>query len=186
MLKWVKYSFLQSVESTLSVRQLDFSTVSQEISPFVTDKGDEVKEIKSPKQNSHRAKLDTYFNSNKDRQHLRSLIPDECYILKRNTDYLYLIDPAVAKKVVSHILPYIVKNNQLVAESSPGLGLISKELLKNDVGRIRLYETLPEFSEELKVFSEICQFNVFNYHIFVFIFYEKYASFHKFSYDLIL
>lgn len=58
-----------------------------------------------------------------------------------DVDVLYFIDRAAAAQYVSLIKNDLLKNTCFVAELNPGYGVLTTELLKNDVPLIHLYET---------------------------------------------
>lgn len=57
-----------------------------------------------------------------------------------DADVLYFIDRAAAVQYVSLIKNDLLKNTCFVAELNPGYGVLTTELLKNDVPLIHLYE----------------------------------------------
>ncbi|KAK9886297.1 hypothetical protein WA026_015807 [Henosepilachna vigintioctopunctata] len=162
MLKW------KEVETILSLNQKRlfrintyykvFRRFSNQNDIYCSDSDDEVVAIcnnpkarKKNKKMSHKEMLNTYFESNQMRLKVKDLLPEECFSLKKNADFLYLIDPLNAKKVTSCILPYLKQDtSKIIAECTPGLGLISKDLLKNGIEAIRLYEPIPKFRDHLK------------------------------------
>ncbi|CAG9862997.1 unnamed protein product [Phyllotreta striolata] len=64
-------------------------------------------------------------------------------------EYLYLICPQTAKIIAEHVVNS-VNDNQIVAETNVGLGLITSELLDRGVPIVRMYESSPEFRLDLK------------------------------------
>lgn len=86
---------------------------------------------------------------------LKKLLPHiPLKYLHRNSlsQHFYLVSPEVAKDVVKKILPFLdLSGKQLIAETNAGLGLITIELLKAGVNRVRMYESCSEFRMELKV-----------------------------------
>lgn len=82
---------------------------------------------------------------------IKSQIPADLLTRKKSYDSLYLIDPLVARKVVAEILPYLNTNaKQVIAECHPGLGLITRLLLKKGIEPIKLFEPSESFRKLLK------------------------------------
>ncbi|KAG5884975.1 hypothetical protein JTB14_000366 [Gonioctena quinquepunctata] len=48
-----------------------------------------------------------------------------------------------------------LSEKQIISETNAGLGLISTELLERGVDRVRMYESCPEFRQELKNFGKV-------------------------------
>lgn len=105
---------------------------------------------------SFKTRLTKYFNSKPHLKKIQKYIPEKYLINESHPANLYLIDSEIAKDIVKHILPIIQSNkNQLVCETSAGLGFITTELLDNGIELVRMYETCWEFRETLKDFSDV-------------------------------
>ncbi|ENN70609.1 dimethyladenosine transferase 2, mitochondrial [Dendroctonus ponderosae] len=68
----------------------------------------------------------------------------------KNPEYVYLVNPQVADDIAKYVFQSIQSKNHIVAESNPGLGLISQSLIKLGIRSVRLYELNPEFHEYLE------------------------------------
>ncbi|KAL1513105.1 hypothetical protein ABEB36_002567 [Hypothenemus hampei] len=106
----------------------------------------------------HIAELKHFFNKNPHIGAYQAFIPND--IMKKKPykapEYVYLICPDIARKVANHILNH-TGPNQIIAETNPGLGLITQVLLKEGVSNLRLYELNHGFHNYLQgTFSSEC------------------------------
>ncbi|XP_018563365.1 dimethyladenosine transferase 2, mitochondrial [Anoplophora glabripennis] len=126
----------------------------------------------NPKRPSHKRVINRFFLENEHLTALKEHIPEQHLTLRRAglPENLYLICPKVAKIIASHVKAATESNgnNQVIAETNAGLGLISMELLENGVTPVRVYETCPDFRKELKDFEHVYsgQVEVFTKDIF--------------------
>lgn len=109
----------------------------------------------SKKKNKPRSqKIVNYFTSEPHLNEVVKLIPSEYFAPKRRLtlEHLYLADKNIAKDVVSHVLPFILEmKKQIICETNAGLGLITAELLQNNIEAVRMYETCPDLRNIIKV-----------------------------------
>uniref|UniRef100_A0A6P7G9E1 Dimethyladenosine transferase 2, mitochondrial n=1 Tax=Diabrotica virgifera virgifera TaxID=50390 RepID=A0A6P7G9E1_DIAVI len=98
--------------------------------------------------------IDLYFDKHPELSNIKKYIPNKYLSIssKVANEHLYLICVKTAKIIADHVIPF-VKEDQIVAESNVGLGLITTELLEKGVKRVRMYETCPEFRVDLKSFD---------------------------------
>ncbi|XP_066244824.1 dimethyladenosine transferase 2, mitochondrial [Euwallacea similis] len=99
----------------------------------------------------HLKEIDDFFTKNPNLQPYKDLLPKPIIEKKpyKPPDLLYLISPDIAKDVANHLTKRLLDKTQVIAESNPGLGLISKSLLQNGFTSIRLYEGNLEFQSYL-------------------------------------
>lgn len=104
---------------------------------------------------SHKNAMNKFFLENEHLAALKQYIPAQYLALRRAKlpENLYLICPKVAKMIASRVkaTTELNKQNQIIAETNAGLGLITTELLESGVSPVRLYESCPDFRCELKV-----------------------------------
>ncbi|CAH1280387.1 unnamed protein product [Diabrotica balteata] len=98
--------------------------------------------------------IDLHFQKHPELLNIKQYIPEKYLSIssKVANEHLYLICVNTAKIIADHVIPF-VKEDQIVAESNVGLGLITTELLEKGVKRVRMYETCPEFRVDLKSFD---------------------------------
>lgn len=114
--------------------------------------------VASSKRISHKRAINKFFLENEHLFAVKEHIPTQ-YLTRRRTgipENLYLACPKVAKIIASHVKAACesFKENQIIAETNAGLGLITTELLESGVTSVRLYEPCPEFRFELKVTND--------------------------------
>lgn len=118
----------------------------------------ETKKEKSPNLSTIN-KLKRYIASEPHLKAVREYIPEKYIAVKHSKvaiDSIYLIDSKIAKDIVKHILPKLTKQeDQIIAETNAGLGLIASELLDQNVKLVRLYESCAEFRNSLKTFNDV-------------------------------
>lgn len=105
-------------------------------------------------------KVADFFKNDENIQEIIKTIPDKYLKIskKKSPESLYLTCPKTAKTIADKILPLLDSNNDgIIAETCPGPALISQELLKRGVRKIRLYESGSEFIPYLEVFTMIIQ-----------------------------
>lgn len=64
--------------------------------------------------------------------------------------HLYLICPDIAGEIAKYVCERVL-TREVIAETNPGLALISQELLKNEFKKVILYERNAEFYKLLQV-----------------------------------
>lgn len=114
-----------------------------------------------PYQPTSAPKLRSYLKSERHLLQMLPYIPHKYISLKRwdTIENLYLVDSEIAKDAVQLVFPHVKWNKeQVVCETSAGLGLMASELLDRGVPRVRLYEFCPEFRVGLKVCRYGCEF----------------------------
>lgn len=85
---------------------------------------------------------------------IRQLIPGQYLTVTKGvvSDSVYLICPKVAKEVVGLVEPHLdLSNDQIIAETNAGLGLITQELIKIGIPVVRMYEHCEDFRFRLRV-----------------------------------
>lgn len=93
-----------------------------------------------------------FFHSDPDLLKVVSHIPDKYLRQNSLSRHYYLVCPKIAKDIVDKIMPFLdLSGKQLIAETNAGLGLITLELLKRGVPKVRMYEPCAEFRQELRV-----------------------------------
>nr|CAH7716454.1 unnamed protein product [Callosobruchus chinensis] len=106
----------------------------------------------------HTRELYYLFTTYPHLQNIKKYIPPK-YFLRSNTvpaENIYLICPKTAKRIADIVFKYLRSTKtQVIAETNAGLGLIATELLDKGLDLIRLYETCPEFREELRDIAEV-------------------------------
>ncbi|KAF2899754.1 hypothetical protein ILUMI_02530 [Ignelater luminosus] len=137
----------------LNVLRISYSTNYEDI--LFADEIAEPKEKTSfKKQNRPRSqKIINYFANKPHFDEVVKLIPPEYFVSKRRLalQHLHLADKDIAKDVTSHVLPFVLRNKeQIICETNAGLGLISAELLQNNIETVRMYETCPDFRNLIK------------------------------------
>ncbi|KAJ8962737.1 hypothetical protein NQ318_001135 [Aromia moschata] len=117
---------------------------------------EDAQSLKKPRL-SHAKAINIFFQENKEIRGIKQFIPSKYLELKRKgtPDHLYLINPAIAKIIFSHLKSVLnSKSDQIICETNAGLGLVATELLEYGIKLVRLYESCPEFREGLKDFGE--------------------------------
>ncbi|VEN60295.1 unnamed protein product [Callosobruchus maculatus] len=106
----------------------------------------------------HTHELYYLFTTNPHIENIKKYIPPK-YFLRPNklpADNIYLICPKTATKIADIVFKYLRSTKaQVVAETNAGLGLIATELLDRGLDLIRLYESCPEFREELRDIADV-------------------------------
>lgn len=97
-----------------------------------------------------------YLRKNPELLEIKQYIPDK--YLKTSSkianEYLYLICPNAAHKIADHVVS-AATDNQIIAETNTGLGLITTELLEKGIKKVRMYESCSEFRVDLKVSNHV-------------------------------
>ncbi|XP_060523717.1 uncharacterized protein LOC132700420 [Cylas formicarius] len=102
---------------------------------------------------AHVKQVNTFIENNLDIVQYRDSIPCKYLNTKsiKQTRSLYLISPTVAESIGSHVMKAVrVQDEHVIAETNPGLGLITRYLLDQDVNKIHLYESCEEFQLSIK------------------------------------
>lgn len=102
------------------------------------------------KKNTHRDRMDNFFNKNPEYQQIKALIPSK--LLRRNLTTpveMYLIDKSLAKTIAYQIKESFKLKSLVIIEINPGLGLLTEELLSLGVKQIEMMESKPKFYEYL-------------------------------------
>lgn len=95
-----------------------------------------------------------YMQSDEKLSPLIKHIPNKYFPSKKKAliSNMYLVNPEVAESVAGWIMPFVKsKSDQVICETNAGLGLISSNLLKAGLGRIRIYESCMDFQTYLTV-----------------------------------
>lgn len=102
---------------------------------------------------SHLREMAEFFNENPKVAIYKDFLPTKIWASKpyKIPDYFYLVCPDTAKKIAKEVIQRLHGGNQVIAESNPGLGLITEALLKKGVSFVRLYELNIEFQDYLLV-----------------------------------
>ncbi|XP_056646724.1 dimethyladenosine transferase 2, mitochondrial [Diorhabda sublineata] len=98
--------------------------------------------------------IDNFLNQHPHLKQIKKYIPSQYLNIssKISNEYLYLICTKTAKLIADHVIPSI-SEDQIIAETNAGLGLITTELLERSVKRVRMYESCPDFRVDLKKFD---------------------------------
>lgn len=102
------------------------------------------------KKNTHKERMDNFFNENPEYQQIKPLIPSK--LLRRNLTTpveMYLIDKSIAKTIAYQIKENFKLKSLVIIEINPGLGLLTEELLSLGVKQIEMMESKPKFYEYL-------------------------------------
>ena len=108
----------------------------------------------STRENYIPGKMLTFFKNETQILEIIKLFPPQHVKTKINTriEYLYLINPDVAKSIAKHISSILnQKKEHFVAETNPGIGLLTKELLNGGIKLLRLYESCSDMRAHLMV-----------------------------------
>lgn len=102
---------------------------------------------------SHLREMAEFFNENHNVAKYKDFLPTKIWASKpyKTPDYLYLVCPDIAKKIAKEVVQRLHGGNQVIAESNPGLGLITEALFQKGVSFVRLYELNSEFQDYLLV-----------------------------------
>ncbi|KAK5648601.1 hypothetical protein RI129_003493 [Pyrocoelia pectoralis] len=115
-------------------------------------------DISSPRQkkltlsDSYNARIERHFNERYELKLVKEHIPKK-YLTQNRQNVLrnlYLVNSTFAKDIVKRILPYLKNKDQVICESNAGLGLISTELIRRGIKKVRLYEACAEFRAYLR------------------------------------
>lgn len=120
---------IQAVDNTSSARQKN---------PVLSD--------------SYNARIERHFNERYELKLVKPHIPKK-YLTQNRQNILrhsYMVNSTYAKDIVNRILPYLKDKDQIICETNAGLGLISTELIRRGVEKVRLYEASMEFRAYLR------------------------------------
>lgn len=104
--------------------------------------------------------IQKYFE-NEEKINFMNIIPEK-YLKKKQKipDHFYLTDSTVAQTIANHVKKH--STTQTFVEVNPGLGILTKELLKNDnLKQLFLYETNDGFIKNLKNINSLTNAEVF-------------------------
>ncbi|KAJ8926122.1 hypothetical protein NQ315_009979 [Exocentrus adspersus] len=106
---------------------------------------------------SHKMAIANFFLENNLSPILQHLPRQYLKVRKAGSpESLYLVCPKTAKTIASYVKAAFEENqDQIIAETNAGLGLIATELLDSGVRPVRLYEPCPDFRLELKDFGKV-------------------------------
>lgn len=98
--------------------------------------------------------IENFLNQHPHLENIKKYIPSQYLNIssKISNEYLYLICTKTAKIIADHVVPSICED-QIIAETNAGLGLVTTELLERGVKRVRMYESCPDFRVDLKKFD---------------------------------
>lgn len=108
----------------------------------------------STKANNKPRKILTCFENETQILEIIESFPPQHVKIRANSriEYLYLINPDIAKDIVGQIVPILnPKRKHFVAETNPGIGILTKELLNGGVKSLRLYESCSDMRLQLTV-----------------------------------
>lgn len=110
------------------------------------------KKIRKKLSEKYREELQNFLETNPKTKPFKDILPVE--IQERRTyskpAFLYLICPDTAAKIAKYVCERLSRR-EVIAETNPGLALISQELLKNEFKKVILYERNAQFNTLLQV-----------------------------------
>lgn len=155
-----KLNFRKTLPARLNVRFLcdNAPTLENNDPPLI-----EVKKAKTPKApkidrkgiEKHLQEVNSFFRLHPNIGAYKNVLPPKIFQSRtyKTPEYVYLVNPHIAENIAKHVYQSIVSMNHIVAESNPGLGLITQSLIKLGIRSVRLYEVNPDFHKYLEVRS---------------------------------